>query len=107
MSKALKNLPYSKSFKPKASARLHLGDDPEAWNKCGSASENGYADILLLPKQADPFAYHWPVKGIDVLILDPIGVEVSRLERVMLACLSAGALIVMALTPTETFMVQQ
>ena len=103
----LKNLPYSKKFRHQACARVYLGENPESWNKCGAESGIGYTDNLLLPADENPFNYHWPVRNLDVLILNSSGgANTTQIERIMLACLNAGALIVMALMPTKPLVVQ-
>ena len=107
MGTKLKNLPYSKNFKHDHCARIHLGENPESWNKCGAESGRGYTDSVLLPAGDDPFKFHWPVRNLDVLILNSSGgANTTQIERIMLACLTAGALIVMALMPTKPLVVR-
>lgn len=102
MAARLKTLAYKKLFNPKRSARIYLGEDRDAWNLCGAESQRGYADLLLLPAGEDPFKYSWPVKNLDVLIFNTKDViETTRLEKIILACLNAGASLVIALTASD------
>lgn len=102
MAARLKTLAYKKLFNPKRSARIYLGEDRDAWNLCGAESQRGYADLLLLPADADPFTFRWPVRKLDVLIFNSSSsVDTPRLEKVMLCCLSAGACLVVALIPGD------
>lgn len=103
----LKKLAYSKLFKARRSARIFLGEDPAAWDRCGRESKLNWTDLLLLPAIADPFNFHWPVQGLDVLIFNFNGrAETKRIHKVMHACIEAGAMLVTALLPNDTLMVQ-
>ncbi len=50
--------------------------------------------VMVLPDDADPFDYRWPVTGRPVLLLEFGSFDTDRLERVALALLRAGAPIV-------------
>ena len=100
-------LAYSKLFESHRSARIFLGEDPEAWNRCGRESKLGWTDFLLLPSGKDPVGYCWPVQGLDVLIFNFRGtVQTKRIHQIMLACIDASAILVTALLPDNTLMAQ-
>ena len=99
----LRNLAYSKSFSAERHCRIFVGEDPDSWNRCGAESRRGYSDLLLLPAGENPFHYHWPVRRLDVLVFNTReAINTTRLEKIMLACLTAGASLVVALTASDT-----
>lgn len=100
-------LAYSKLFESHRSARIFLGEDPEAWNRCAAESQLNWQDLLLLPAGEDPFDYEWPVQNLDCLIFNFSGsVETTRIHQIMLANINAGAMLVTAFLLNETLMVQ-
>lgn len=98
----LRNLAYSKSFSAARHCRIFIGDDPEAWNRCAAESKLGWTDLLLLPAGENPFSFRWPVSNLDVLVFNTRDVvNINRLEKIILACLTAGAGLVVALIPDD------
>ena len=98
----LRNLAYSKSFSAERHCRVFLGEDKESWNRCAAETRLGFRDLLLLPADANPFEYRWPVRDLDVLVFNAReAINTARLEKILLACLNGGSPLVVALIPGD------
>ncbi len=56
---------------------------------------------MVLPPGDDPERFHWPVAGIEVVLIQWGAVGPGELERAELALLRAGARLVLAVTTDE------
>ena len=102
MGRRLKTLAFAKSFSAARHCRVFIGEDQESWNRCAAESKLGYRDLLLLPAAEDPFIFHWPVGGLDVLVFNAReAINTARLEKILLACLNGGSPLVVALIPGD------
>lgn len=78
---------------------LWLFTGPESWQRARHFYRCGKVGALVLPEQAAPEEFTWPVSNLSVLIFDSTskGLEAVLLKRLAYELLIAGADIVRAL----------
>lgn len=78
--------PYGRAFlASKGNAWVALGE--RAWNVARSKS----FPVMVLPPGADPYAFHWPVAGRVVTVIESGSFDTDRLERLALILMVHGA----------------
>ncbi len=86
--------PYGREYlakKPSSGAWVIVGSD--AWLYVEWKS----FPVMVLPPGDDPAAYHWPVAGEDVILMQHGDADEADVERTILELLRSGARLVVAI----------
>jgi hypothetical protein len=87
----MKAAPYSLKLHPTSEIRIYAGS--QAW---GTARiRNSYcADALVLPEGESPSQYSWPVRGVDVLVIQAGIIDLKPIPELAHILIASGATIV-------------
>ena len=89
----MKNLPFSKKWRRCAASNiavtLYLECD-EAWKRAKREVSRGWP-VLLLPDNVELAQTFFPVRDLDVAIIDLAGVTHNRVEKIGIKIVQAGA----------------
>ena len=81
-------------MRPRGDVWIYTGTD--AWDAAKARSQ--FRTVLVLPENEIPESYNWPVRGVDVLVVETSPVNPEILYRLAWRLLCDGAKVVRVIT---------